>query len=167
MMNKRRFFNTLFFIFAAYAVYLKLPSILTHFKYQDKKAPDFTVKMMSGENFNLHTNPKQVVMVFWATWCGPCEIELKRINKMVMDRKIQPSDVLAISSNEEESIVREKMKRENYLFNIALDTNGSIANQFEVSATPTIVFVDKEKVITWMTAGLSPTLEYRISSFMK
>lgn len=93
---------------AAYALYLKVPSILTHFKYQDKKSNDFTVKMINGENFNLYAHSKKVVIIFWATWCGPCEIELKRINKMVMDRKIQPSDILAISSHEEESIVSAK-----------------------------------------------------------
>lgn len=166
-MNKTRFLNTLFFIVAVYALYLKLPSILTHFKFQDQKASDFTVKMINDQNFVFSTHPKKVVMVFWATWCGPCEIELKRINKMVMDKKIQPSDVLAISSNEEESIVREKAKRENYLFNIALDSSGSIANQYQVSATPTIIFIDEKKTITWMTSGLSPTLEYRINSFLK
>ncbi|MEA9357423.1 TlpA disulfide reductase family protein [Bacteriovorax sp. PP10] len=166
-MNKKNFINTLFFIVAVYALYLKLPSILTHFKYQDQKAPDFTVKMTNGENFNLVTQPKKIVVVFWATWCGPCEIELKRINKMVMERKILPSDVLAISSNEEESIVREKAKRENYLFNIGLDTNGSIANQYQVSATPTIMFIDEKQIVNWMTSGLSPTLEFRITSFLK
>jgi peroxiredoxin len=166
-MNKKNFINTLFFIIAVYALYLKLPSILTHFKYQDQKAPDFTVKMINDESFNLVTQPKKVVVVFWATWCGPCEIELKRINKMVMDRKIQPSDVLAISSNEEESIVREKAKRENYLFNIGLDTNGSIANQYQVSATPTIMFIDEKQIVNWMSSGLSPTLEFRITSFLK
>lgn len=166
-MNKKNFLNTLFFIVAVYALYLKLPSILTHFKYQDQKASDFTVKMINGESFNLVTQPKKVVVVFWATWCGPCEIELKRINKMVMDRKIQPADVLAISSKEEESIVREKAKRENYLFNIGLDINGSIANQYQVAATPTIIFIDEKKIVNWMTSGLSPTLEYRITSFLK
>lgn len=166
-MNKKRFLNLLFFIFIGYALYLKIPSVLTHFKHQDQKASDFTVKMINGEDYNLASVNKNTVIVFWATWCGPCEIELKRINKMVMDRKIQPSDVLAISSNEEESIVREKAKRENYLFNIGLDTNGSVSAKFEVSATPTIIFIDKKKIITWMTAGVSPTLEYRINSFLK
>lgn len=166
-MNKTRFINSLFLIVVIYVLYLKLPSIITHFKYQDQKAIDFTAKMINGENFNLVTQPKKVVLVFWATWCGPCEIELKRINKMVMDRKIQPSDVLAISSNEEESVVKEKAKRENYLFNIALDPNGQIAGHYQISATPTIVFVDEKQVINWMTAGLSPTLEYRITTFLK
>jgi len=165
-MNKKNFFNTIFFIFATYAIYLKMPSILTNFKHQDKKSNDFTVKLINGENYNLHTQSKKVVIVFWATWCGPCEIELKRINQMVKDKKIQPTDVLAISSNEEEAIVKEKAKRENYLFNVGVDTNGSIASLYQVSSTPTIVFIDEKQIINWMTAGISPTLEYRMNSFL-
>lgn len=127
---------------------------------------DFSVKLINGESYNLHTQPRKVVMVFWATWCGPCEIELKRINQMVIDKKIQPTDVIAISSNEDESIVKEKAKRENYLFMIGLDTNGSVSSLYQVTATPTIIFIDENKIINWMTAGISPTLEYRINSFL-
>ena len=165
-MNKNNFFNVLFFIFAAYALYLKMPAILTHFKHQDQKSLDFTAKMINGEVFKLHSQSKKTILVFWATWCGPCEIELKRINQMIVDKKIKPSDILAIASNEEESIVRQKAKRENYHFNIAVDPQGMISGLYQVSATPTIVFIDDKNVITWMTSGLSPTLEYRINSFL-
>ena len=150
----------------AFALYIKLPSILTNFKHQDKKSIDFTVKLINGESYQLHGQSKKVVLVFWATWCGPCEIELKRINKMIKDNKIKPSDILAISSNEEESIVKEKVKRENYLFNVGLDPNGSVASFYEVTATPTTLFIDENQIINWMNAGVSPTLEFCINSFI-
>ena len=165
-MNTKKFFNTIVYIMIAFALYIKMPLIMNNFKKQDTKSSDFTIKLINGENFNLHAQPKKLVIVFWATWCGPCEVELNRINKMVKDKKIQASDVLAISSNEEESIVKEKAKRENYLFNIGLDSNGMVASKYQVSATPTIIFVDENKVINWVTAGISPTLEYRITSFL-
>ena len=143
-----------------------MPLIMNNFKKQDTKSSDFTIKLINGDSFNLHTKSKRLVIVFWATWCGPCEVELNRINKLVKDGKIKASDILAISSNEEESIVKEKAKRENYLFNVGLDSDGIIANQYQVSATPTIIFIDENKVINWVTAGISPTLEYRVSSFL-
>ncbi len=166
-MNRKRVFNTIFFAIAVYALYLRAPTILTHFKHQDQKATEFTVKMLNGENFTLSQQSKKMVIVFWATWCGPCEIELKRINDMIAEKKILPSDIIAIASQEEERTVREKVMKEKYLFNVGLDADGVVAKNYEVSATPTIVFVDDKQVINWMTAGISPTLQYRISSFLK
>jgi len=166
-MSKGKIFNVIFFMIVAYVVYLKSPSILTNFKFQDQKASDFTLRTLEQGSFNLSTNQKKLVVVFWATWCGPCEVELGRINKMIMERKIQPSDVLAISSYEEESVIRQTAKSKNYLFPIGIDRNGQVSSAYKVSATPTVVFLDQSNTIHWMTAGMSPTLEFRISSFLK
>lgn len=166
-MNKKRIFNTIFFAIAVYALYMRAPTIISHFKHQDQKAVDFTLKTLNGETFTLGQQSKKVVMVFWATWCGPCEVELKRINKMVMDKEILPSDIIAIASNEDEKLIREKVSKENYTFNVGIDADGTIAKQYEVLATPTIVFVDEKQIINWMSSGISPTLQYRISSFLK
>jgi cytochrome c biogenesis protein CcmG/thiol:disulfide interchange protein DsbE len=167
MMNARRVINIVFLAILAYALYLKAPSILTHFKFQDQKAPNFSLTTMKGEKFTLGAQSKKVVLVFWATWCGPCEVELKRINEMIMKRKILPSDILAISIAESETVVRENITKNNYLFNIAIDKTGSISELYKVKATPTIIFIDQNQVINWMTAGMSPTLEFRTSSFLK
>ncbi|MBC7711889.1 MAG: TlpA family protein disulfide reductase [Rhizobacter sp.] len=166
-MNKRKIFNTLFFAIAVYALYLRMPSIVTHFKYQDQKASDFSVKMVNGEEFKLSSQSKKIIVVFWATWCGPCEVELKRINTMILDKKIFPNDVLAISSQEDEKLIRETIKKENYFFNVGIDADGSVAKLFQVSGTPTVIFIDENLIINWMTEGISPTLQYRISSFLK
>lgn len=166
-MNSKRVFNTIFFAVAIYAFYLKAPEIFTHFKFQDQKAPDFTVSTLKGESISIQAQPKKIILVFWATWCGPCEAELKRINEMVMERKIQPSDVLAINLQEDEKLVREVVLKKNYLFNVAIDKSGSISNLYQVKVTPTVVFIDNNHVINWMTAGMSPTLSFRISSFLK
>lgn len=166
-MNRRKIFNTLFFAIAVYALYLRAPTILTHFKHQDQKAADFGLKTLNGEDFILSQQSKKMVLVFWATWCGPCEVELKRINGMIAEKKILPSDVIAIASQEDEKLVREKVMKEKYLFDVGIDADGSVAKKYEVSATPTIVFIDDKQIINWMTAGISPTLQYRISSFLK
>ena len=62
--------------------------------------------------------------------------------------------------------MKEKVKRENYLFNVGLDPNGSVASFYEVTATPTTLFIDENKIINLMNAGVSPTLEFRINSFI-
>ena len=166
-MNKKKLFNTIFFVLAVYAVYLKLPSIISHFKFQDQKAPDFKVKLLSNKEVDLNKLQRKVVLVFWATWCGPCEVELKRVNEMIQIKKLQPDDVLAISMGENIEVVQKTVKEKNYLFNVGTDADEKISHLYKVSATPTVIFIDEKQTINWMTAGISPTLEFRITSFFK
>jgi len=165
--KSKTFMNYLFIAVLAWVFYMRAPSVLNHFKFQDKVAPEFSAFTLDGSEFVLSKHSKKLVVVFWATWCGPCEVELKRINTMIIEKRLQPSDVLAISSQEDLQTVKLTVKKENYLFNVAIDPDGSIAKKYNVSATPTIVFIDQNYIIHWMTSGISPTLDYRISSFLK
>ncbi len=165
-MVRKNILNILLLTVAAWVLYNRAPTIINHFRYQDQKALDFTLKTLNGDSFTLGQQSKKMVIVFWATWCGPCEVELKRINQMIADKKILPTDVLAIVSQEDEKIIANKVSSEKYLFMIGIDHEGIVANNFQVRATPTIIFLDKDQTINWMTSGISPTLQYRISSFI-
>lgn len=165
-MKYKKIFNTLFFAVFAYAIYLRLPVIMSHFEFQDQVVSDFKVRTLSGGEFSLYQN-KKTVLVFWATWCGPCEVELKRINKMIEEKKINPENILAVAGLEDQNFIEQTVKKNKYQFPVGLDFDERISKTFKVVATPTIVFIDENHKVKWMTSGLSPTLEYRISSFLR
>jgi peroxiredoxin len=42
----------------------------------------FILKDMSGQDFNLAAHKGKVILLsFWATWCGPCKIEIPWFNE--------------------------------------------------------------------------------------
>ncbi|MDX9730766.1 MAG: TlpA family protein disulfide reductase [Bdellovibrionales bacterium] len=106
------------------------------------------------------------VLVFWATWCPPCKVELARLNKMVEAGKIKPDQVLAISVGEEAELVKQVAVEREYRFSVALDPEGRAGAAYGAAVTPTIVLVNADGTIGWMTMGLSPSLELRVASHL-
>ncbi len=164
--------NIALWIFIGLIFIQKVPTLIDMFKKEGNPAPQSQVTdLKTNQNLPLPMRTQDgltvypQLIVFWATWCGPCKIELSRINSLVKSGQITPDSVIAISSGEDPNLVRNMVTKEGYQFKVALDPDASAAKVYNVKGTPTLILVDKQGKINWMTMGLSATLEMRILSF--
>jgi thiol-disulfide isomerase/thioredoxin len=65
-----------------------------------KPAPGFTLVDLNGKKVSLADyKGKAVLLNFWATWCGPCKLEIPWIEKLRDQYKDQGFEVLGIESD--------------------------------------------------------------------
>lgn len=111
------------------------------------KAPDFEIETIEGEDVALSKMKSDYTLViFWATWCENCQVEIPRINEALSLFKRAKIDIIAISIDESEDDIRKYVKDNSISFRVASDLlgwEGKIVSDYAVYATPSMFIVDK------------------------
>jgi thiol-disulfide isomerase/thioredoxin len=69
--------------------------------FREKPAPSFTLKTVDGKTVSLADyKGKAVLLNFWATWCGPCKLEMPWLIEMQKKYAAQGFTVLGISEDD-------------------------------------------------------------------
>ena len=69
--------------------------------FREKDAPSFTLKSVDGKTVSLADyKGKAVLLNFWATWCGPCKLEMPWLIEMQKKYASQGFTVLGISEDD-------------------------------------------------------------------
>lgn len=160
--------NVLFLIFLLVLLFMKYPEIKKNSEMQGTNIPtQFTLSEFSSDRQITFPNASKIVVVFWATWCGPCKVELSRINNLITSKKINSKQVIAVSLDESIGPISEAILNSKYEFQVIHDSDGKVGQFFNVAGTPTMLLIDERNTIHWRTTGISPSLELRILNFLK
>jgi thiol-disulfide isomerase/thioredoxin len=95
----------------------------------------------------------QVVLInIWATWCGPCRIEMPSIEKLNNAYASKGLKVVAISVDEPgtDSLVREFVKQYNLTFEVLHDVGGQegkVSRDYQTTGYPETVIIGRDGVI--------------------
>ncbi len=119
-------------------------------------APDFTLETLDGKTVTLSDLRGQAVIVnVWASWCGPCRMEMPSFKAVYEEYKERGLVILAVNSTSQDARAAvEKFVAEFQLpFPIPLDTKGEAARLYRVSALPSTFFIGRDGVITKVVIG--------------
>ena len=132
-----------------------------------KPALDFQVTDLKGEEFSLEKYRGQVVLLdFWATWCGPCIVEMPNVKKTYAKYKDQKFQIIGISLDRSIEPLEAYIEKEGLEWLHYWDKSNKISGMYKVQAIPSTFLIDGEGIIR-KTNLRGHALEHAVEELVK
>jgi len=126
------------------------------------KAPPLSGVTIEGEKLSVDFQDQKTVLVFWASWCGPCRHEQPDLNRMAAD--LAPRGIRFIGVDfldHDRAAARAFVNEFRVPYPSLYDPSGKLAALYEVDAPPAKVLVDGRGVIVGRVPGEVPEQQLR------
>ena len=147
---------------------------------QSQTAFDFTAKDVNGKDVKLSDfKGKKVYINVWASWCGPCKIEMPGLEKVYQKHKDEKDFVfLSITSPSGEEFKNTKpadqdketilgvAEQKKITYPILFDVNDRFMINYSIRAFPTHIFVNSDGTLMEQFPGImdESTLENKLKN---
>lgn len=122
-------------------------------------APDFSATTPEGETFTLtdyvnrdSENGQPVVLNFWASWCGPCRLEMPHFENASLNYKGKAA-ILGINQAESAATIQDFRQATHVTYPLLVDEDWTVNNLYGVNNLPTTIFVDGKGVVQEVFVG--------------
>ena len=116
-----------------------------------KKAIDFNVKDLDGNNLSLEQYRGKVVLLdFWAVWCKPCIAEMPNVKQVYEKYKDDNFQIIGISLDESRNTLVGYLEKEGITWPQVFDGSGwknQVAEMYGIRAIPQMYLIDGEGMI--------------------
>lgn len=137
-----------------------------------QKAPAFTLVDLNGQKISLSSYKGHPLVVdFWATWCGPCKLEIPWLEDIQKQYAGQGLQVIGIDTDEldpddparlftEKREIGDFVKKMNMNYPVLLGADATENSYGGVDGLPTTFFINSSGTIVASTVGLPPHDEF-------
>ena len=137
------------------------------------EAPNFRLRDLDGNLTSLSQFRGKVVLLnFWATWCGPCRVEMPAMEQLYRAFPRREFQILAVSTDVQGAAVTRPFQQKTGLtFPILHDTDMQIGLTYGARSLPMTLMVDRQGVVRQKIFGArdwdSPEARELIQLLMK
>lgn len=117
------------------------------------KAPDFTLATLDGGQIRLaDLKGKPVVIAFWTTGCSACIYQMPFLEE-AHDELGNDVEFVNINLGESSYLVRQTVDYYGFSLPVAMDSDSSVSEAYNIIYTPTNIVIDKHGVINYIRKG--------------
>ncbi|MGD0360644.1 MAG: TlpA disulfide reductase family protein [Bryobacteraceae bacterium] len=131
-----------------------------------KPAPGITLTALDGRHVSIadFRGKKALIVTFWASWCGPCRMEMPVLRDFYQKRAQAKTDfeILAISLDDDREAAETAATELKMPFPVLLDSAHAAADAYQVRAIPTLMVIDVEGKVAYAQVGLDSSLEMHL-----
>lgn len=115
---------------------------------------DFELQDLAGVSRKLSDFEGKVVFLnFWATWCGPCRIEMPSMERLYRRLKARGFEIVAVNLQEDRKTVQGFVQEMGLSFPVLLDESGRVGAAYGARSIPTTYIVDRRGIVVAGTIG--------------
>jgi peroxiredoxin len=128
-------------------------------------APDFSAESLDGSQVSLASyRHKTVALNFWASWCGPCRMEMPVLVKLYRQNHNADShfEILAVSIDTTRGDAESAARSLKLPFPVLLDPDRHLASSYGVKAIPK-TFIIKDGKVTSAHTGFQMGMDFLLA----
>ncbi len=118
-------------------------------------APPFRLMDLQGNSVALADFEGKVVLLnFWATWCGPCKVEMPAMEALYKGMQAQGLEILAVSVDQQGAVVTRPFQESMGLtFPILHDSDYQVGLTYGARTLPMTYAIDRKGIIRQRVFG--------------
>lgn len=138
-----------------------------------ERLPKVTLKDIEGKTVQTDTianNCNPLIVAFFATWCKPCDRELKSIDEVYDDWQSETGvRIVAVSIDQAQNInkVKPLVDQNGWRYEVLLDPNGELRRALGIQSVPYTILLDGNGKIVYKHNGYTDGAEFELYKKVK